>query len=126
GSSPHTRGTQADRSAWRNGARFIPAYAGNTAQPRVQSHAISVHPRIRGEHWNMSDTSRSLAGSSPHTRGTRFGGRVNVARRRFIPAYAGNTARIAGLTCERAVHPRIRGEHTSDHARGLAADGSSP
>ena len=50
-------------------------------------------------------------GSSPPTRGTRALGGGLVCRRRFIPAYAGNTTMTALFEMPLAVHPRLRGEH---------------
>ena len=45
---------------------------------------------------------------------------------RFIPARAGNTASIAPASGRNPVHPRSRGEHGHERARGLVVDGSSP
>ncbi len=50
GSSPHTRGTRVRGEHHAEAARFIPAYAGNTATVRKPGCWIPVHPRIRGEH----------------------------------------------------------------------------
>ncbi len=50
GSSPRTRGTHADLLAPLDGARFIPAHAGNTAGPAYSRRCKWVHPRARGEH----------------------------------------------------------------------------
>ena len=69
------------------------------------------HPRIRGEHINTPLLSTKRDGSSPHTRGARYGGGTVATPERIIPAYAGSTG---WLREERYVvkdHPRIRGEH---------------
>ena len=52
----------------------------------------TAHPRSRGEHPTISDSSRSAVGSSPLARGT-FGGNLLIAFLvRLIPARAGNIA----------------------------------
>ena len=50
GSSPHTRGTCACNRARRCERRFIPAYTGNMLRLLCWCLAVSVHPRIHGEH----------------------------------------------------------------------------
>ena len=112
GSSPHTRGTRsAEQSATRL-ERFIPAYAGNAASPMIFAPGQTVHPRIRGERKDGSDSTAELPGSSPHTRGTHRQQRRAVHLRRFIPAYAGNAAGWPARRRTGTVHPRIRGERT--------------
>ncbi len=65
-------------------------------------------------------------GSSPRARGTPRTRCCVCSIRRFIPAGAGNTCRVAGVTASVAVHPRGRGEHAfSDRSVDLSA-GSSP
>ena len=70
--------------------RFIPAYAGNVACARASSSGLPVHPRIRGERLSARFMTASTTGSSPHTRGTFVVEEDNKAKKRFIPAYAGN------------------------------------
>ena len=50
-------------------------------------------------------------GSSPHMRGTQQTGDSNDGPDRFIPAHAGNTARVALELLSGSVHPRTCGEH---------------
>ncbi|MCP1683093.1 hypothetical protein J2T29_002409 [Kerstersia gyiorum] len=50
GSSPHARGTRADRREGRSKRRFIPACAGNTQTWSGRGSSAPVHPRMRGEH----------------------------------------------------------------------------
>ena len=71
--------------------RFIPAYAGNTANMDKKPHTAAVHPRVCGEHRTLMLWSVRKAGSSPRMRGTprRLFPLVGIPR--FIPAYAGNT-----------------------------------
>ena len=70
GSSPHTRGTHDDGRAVQILIRFIPAYAGNAARSMPSCRPETVHPRIRGERSHGVSGSATVAGSSPHTRGT--------------------------------------------------------
>ena len=91
GSSPLTRGTRRYRRSRFWAWRFIPAYAGNTAAVLSVGIAISVHPRLRGEHPSEAARSEAANGSSPLTRGTRRAVVLWGRSRRFIPAYAGNT-----------------------------------
>ena len=71
--------------------RFIPAYAGNTKLIAGAVLALSVHPRLRGEHFLPWDFPAGRVGSSPLTRGTPAAHRAKRETERFIPAYAGNT-----------------------------------
>ena len=114
GSSPHTRGTRWRLSDEAGAFRFIPAYAGNAALHIVCVLPLAVHPRIRGERLDEARQLEPVIGSSPHTRGTPEFLRHAQAIQRFIPAYAGN-AWVAPTHCsDRSVHPRIRGERTSN------------
>ena len=71
--------------------RFIPAQAGNTATGAVSFSAPTVHPRAGGEHRGHGEGRGRLDGSSPRRRGTLEQVLIDQARRRFIPAQAGNT-----------------------------------
>ena len=91
GSSPRMRGTRCNYATRQNRQRFIPAYAGNTIIGGWIHAPLTVHPRVCGEHRVHSMPRCSQAGSSPRMRGTRPERRLARSRRRFIPAYAGNT-----------------------------------
>ena len=91
GSSPHTRGAPRIQLSRARRIWIIPAYAGSTAAPFVETGAGSDHPRIRGEHINAGDRVRVVAGSSPHTRGARVGDGAPLDGDGIIPAYAGST-----------------------------------
>ena len=56
------------------------------------------------------DADMMFSGSSPHTRGTLSPDEPLQARRRFIPAYAGNATLAPVEYALLTVHPRIRGE----------------
>ena len=132
GSSPPARGTRKHDRYFRGVHRFIPARAGNTECSRSTHSPPTVHPRPRGEHPTIRSTTGSMDGSSPPARGTRGPLRGQRRHGRFIPARAGNTARlrtslrrstgssppargtptyqVTGST-RHTVHPRPRGEH---------------
>ena len=126
GSSPHTRGTQAQEQGQGRHGRFIPAYAGNAVLIKLAATLNAVHPRIRGERAGEAAPSGVATGSSPHTRGTPGKIARNLGANRFIPAYAGNAFRrvpASGLT---TVHPRIRGERHPSINANRSTSGSSP
>ena len=70
GSSPLARGTQAMDTWDRLGGRFIPARAGNTQRPELLFTNRTVHPRSRGEHYEIENEPYEDTGSSPLARGT--------------------------------------------------------
>ena len=126
GSSPRSRGTRASAPPCPAAWGFIPALAGNTRKGRRWSFWLSVHPRARGEHMVSEQFRICLGGSSPRSRGTHPRFRGWVARRRFIPALAGNTAASAAFHAPHTVHPRARGEHAPVFAPRSLRNGSSP
>ena len=126
GSSPLTRGTPVvclRRIPW---GRFIPAYAGNSAQYVKLFSMKAVHPRLRGELSEESRRANRPRGSSPLTRGTQFFRRSISVIDRFIPAYAGNSERCSSWETSLPVHPRLRGELASPSSSPPANAGSSP
>ena len=126
GSSPLARGTRGRPLAGGGGGRFIPARAGNTADPENIRLYLPVHPRSRGEHWFSVRLLGQFNGSSPLARGTQGGaGGVRPAGR-FIPARAGNTRRSTSRLRGASVHPRSRGEHVWSKPGVSHATGSSP
>ena len=92
GSSPRGRGTLPPRSSPICVVRFIPAWAGNTLPACCWTSGRTVHPRVGGEHLKRLAYLLANSGSSPRGRGTPY--LYSSARfcRRFIPAWAGNTA----------------------------------
>jgi len=81
---------------------------------------------VRGEHLHIINTNAKGGGSSPRARGTRRAGAHRRARQRFIPACAGNTPGQLRRPQRRAVHPRVRGEHTAIATGVPMSYGSSP
>ena len=126
GSSPLARGTPRGQALAEHVDRFIPARAGNTKSSRYGPLSSAVHPRSRGEHGRAPPRQTSRIGSSPLARGTPARRRRRGARRRFIPARAGNTTPVPRCRRARTVHPRSRGEHDGDCWYWRADTGSSP
>ena len=126
GSSPLARGTLAPAGEPVDGARFIPARAGNTQPAPMSSARQAVHPRSRGEHTASARVAGAFSGSSPLARGTRAGGHVEPRLDRFIPARAGNTQGRPSPAGRRPVHPRSRGEHVASPSPTSWIRGSSP
>ena len=126
GSSPRGRGTPGPGQSAPSPTRFIPAWAGNTADCRIARLCPSVHPRVGGEHETGISHLPPKNGSSPRGRGTlRMCFRYRAAAR-FIPAWAGNTTLIAPTIAFPAVHPRVGGEHVTRALETIAGTGSSP
>ncbi len=71
GLSPLARGTQLRRSTQLNKPRFIPAGAGNTFIRTLPVIRVTVYPRWRGEHADLSNPYSRRSGLSPLARGTR-------------------------------------------------------
>ena len=84
------------------------------------------HPRIRGEHEGHRCEVEQAVGSSPHTRGAL----AQYSKPRWmsgiIPAYAGSTTESFRTERISSDHPRIRGEHVSEHPPVNVVAGSSP
>ena len=110
GSSPLARGTGGGGCLAGCWWRFIPAGAGNRKLAFGRPHSAPVHPRWRGEQSALDINLSACAGSSPLARGTAGPGNSSALRRRFIPAGAGNRARLREMRPRLAVHPRWRGE----------------
>ena len=126
GSSPPTRGTSPRCCIAPKPPRFIPAYAGNMPFRCGTLGVGAVHPRLRGEHPSQHSMQIQVNGSSPPTRGTSRGLRQRRNSRRFIPAYAGNMRQPTAPRSWDAVHPRLRGEHSTALCSVDSSAGSSP
>ena len=112
GSSPHTRGALRLVAKQALNTGIIPAYAGSTqAGPDDVRGRPQDHPRIRGEHHLGASICTSASGSSPHTRGALRPAPHSALSSRIIPAYAGSTVNLRGVSFTWWDHPRIRGEH---------------
>ena len=126
GSSPRLRGTRRPATEHRLDQRFIPAFAGNTANRPGGSGPPPVHPRVCGEHGPCCSGNERPCGSSPRLRGTPATTATYSSRWRFIPAFAGNTPGCRAGWSTRTVHPRVCGEHVLNLSLSGSAFGSSP
>ena len=126
GSSPRTRGTARRVARGRRAGRFIPAHAGNRPRRGGCGRRGSVHPRARGEQPSWRSIALISTGSSPRTRGTVRHPAWPGARRRFIPAHAGNRATCTCSSAYPPVHPRARGEQLYHLTVTGNVTGSSP
>ena len=126
GSSPLSRGIRPTWPRPRFSLRIIPALAGNTGSV-VKSRLVSGdHPRSRGEYSYRIAQQLLPGGSSPLSRGIRFGHQLGAFRPRIIPALAGNTSRCSMEIPRRRDHPRSRGEYAVGGRLVDVGDGSSP
>ena len=106
--------------------RNIPAYAGKTLTPPVQSSIPAEHPRVCGENLQIFRAMRGRMGTSPRMRGKRFLVPSAAVGARNIPAYAGKTG---GGGCGGgwgAEHPRVCGENYAKRKPLAYAAGTSP
>ena len=126
GSPPHARGIQT-REGWSvTYCGFTPACAGNTLFPRLRTLRIQVHPRMRGEYYNVTFILYHLNGSPPHARGILQIIRLLQLCIRFTPACAGNTTKSIMMVLLSQVHPRMRGEYKFLSVRSKWCKGSPP
>ena len=126
GSSPRGRGTRGEQLLDARVARFIPARAGNACRAWCAGFSPSVHPRAGGERPDTGHLTIEGDGSSPRGRGTPRGAEREAARRRFIPARAGNAYFMHFCSSVRSVHPRAGGERSVSNAVERDNTGSSP
>ena len=126
GSSPHVRGARWSR--WPDASRcgIIPACAGSTMLPARCPVRARDHPRMCGEHKDVTTEQIVQAGSSPHVRGAPEVTAGNSRTNGIIPACAGSTGGQSPVFVKRWDHPRMCGEHAVDTANGNAQAGSSP
>ena len=126
GSSPRGRGILCSNGFNPPPCRFIPAWAGNTATLRAALLIRPVHPRVGGEYYKVSVAGIATSGSSPRGRGIQIQYIKAFSRHRFIPAWAGNTARQEKWLPVTPVHPRVGGEYRTHEYLCIPQAGSSP
>ena len=105
---------------------IIPAHAGNRCISCWINDLGWDHPRTCGEQLARDCGLISLAGSSPHMRGT--GSPIHLAwhSSRIIPAHAGNSGLNRGGGSAWGDHPRTCGEQSVSPASIGGGGGSSP
>ena len=95
------RGKQGKTAKASDGARIIPAHAGQTPFGPRCSGRPPDHPRACGANRCVVTSTRRRIGSSPRMRGKRLQGIREQAQGRIIPAHAGQTVRFYAKTLER-------------------------
>ena len=135
GSSPHVRGAPFICSLSSSISGIIPACAGSTSTGVGAACPDRDHPRMCGEHINITTTVVIIKGSSPHVRGALMHRCDIQGRDGIIPACAGSTMRLARPVTRYWDHPRMCGEHyglrdvlddgvgSSPHVRGARLRG---
>ena len=88
--------------------------------------ALTVHPRVCGEHDILPRDRVVPAGPSPRVRGTHAVEHGRVEPGRSIPACAGNTVDLDIPAGSLSVHPRVCGEHSSRSTSARPVVGPSP
>ena len=126
GSSPLTRGKRPPVVSSMLRPGLIPAHAGKTISANLDGVPTAAHPRSRGENRTVTLYARGDLGSSPLTRGKRFGGFGGVSRVGLIPAHAGKTGCLGRIGGRRGAHPRSRGENIVRLWGRVERAGSSP
>ena len=94
--------------------------------PRIQRSIAADHPRACGANERFPTETVSEAGSSPRMRGKPVRSRRLRARRRIIPAHAGQTYRYGCGRHRQPDHPRACGANPVRTVPSLWASGSSP
>ena len=126
GSSPLTRGKPQHVAGHRLRDGLIPAHAGKTTSSMPRTSSSGAHPRSRGENRFCQGSGVSPKGSSPLTRGKRWGALTPDPYGGLIPAHAGKTPRRRRGGWTSGAHPRSRGENGPVRGCEAGAWGSSP
>ena len=109
GSSPRGRGNLCEISLYSVSFWFIPAWAGQSESFISSSAVCAVHPRVGGAISHRRAQARAYNGSSPRGRGNLPAYRFEGNKRRFIPAWAGQSSLSCPTNLVTAVHPRVGG-----------------
>ena len=109
GLSPPTRGNLASAEIERDGARSIPAHAGEPRAMVGRRQRMRVYPRPRGGTRRDHPLRHRFDGLSPPTRGNQQFAAVSRFQRRSIPAHAGEPHGRAIQPAAMRVYPRPRG-----------------
>ena len=126
GLSPRGRGKLRLRRVAADGARSIPAWAGETASVRSAKRLPRVYPRVGGGNHSRNLALSAGWGLSPRGRGKRRGRGASRPYGRSIPAWAGETKIIEYRTTLAAVYPRVGGGNVSAPRNGNGGNGLSP
>ena len=126
GSPPRGRGKVFPRARRAAGRGIIPALAGKSPAPLIQSLDSRDHPRVGGEKWLYLDDFFCLAGSPPHRRGkVGLDGGLSEAVG-ITPAQAGKSKLALCTPSCPTDHPRAGGEKVSPLSAVALSRGSPP
>ena len=126
GLSPRVRGNRSDAAFVQLRARSIPACAGEPVRRKARHRTIAVYPRVCGGTVAETQTRGAVHGLSPRVRGNpRLHSQV-YARRRSIPACAGEPSTMPRPMSSLRVYPRVCGGTPSRRAGPLPLHGLSP
>ena len=109
GLSPRGRGKQSVTCIACPSLRSIPAWAGETPPVLASKPSPTVYPRVGGGNEALRIGYHPALGLSPRGRGKLCCQRCPRRERRSIPAWAGETARVADRHKRPAVYPRVGG-----------------
>ena len=126
GSSPRVRGKPFALQVEMAYRRIIPASAGQTRTAMTRARAHADHPRECGANLTRSHNSENWSGSSPRVRGKPRRCPQACARRRIIPASAGQTWWQAWRWTATPDHPRECGANAPVRQVNAGGRGSSP
>ncbi len=126
GLSPLTRGNQGPAAARENARGPIPAHAG---QPNALTRCCAVpraYPRSRGATDALEESSLSIRGLSPLTRGNPNPARIFMFTEGPIPAHAGQPGARSPASSTAGAYPRSRGATLSKPSATCNPMGLSP
>ena len=126
GLSPRGRGKLWRRAHSRALCRSIPAWAGETCRYINAAAAVKVYPRVGGGNRARRGYNRDMGGLSPRGRGKPTSAMLPSSKPRSIPAWAGETARIATGQRKSEVYPRVGGGNADGWASSASPMGLSP
>ena len=126
GSSPRVRGKLAREPVLAYVDRIIPARAGQTRTVQAGIVVRADHPRACGANFKLSFALTVTSGSSPRVRGKHHGLLSAHARRRIIPARAGQTNPRRPVHGQNPDHPRACGANWNYAPPSPRLNGSSP
>ena len=113
GSPPHVRGPQAREIFEPIGGGITPACAGTTMMDGRQTNYLRDHPRMCGDHRELSKQPKACQGSPPHVRGPQVLQKLWQSSGGITPACAGTTCSPLDFLQFRGDHPRMCGDHGS-------------
>mgnify|MGYP001168673808 CR=1 FL=1 len=113
GPSPRAWGSRREEHVRQDQDRSIPTCVGLTLSVFGWKATTSVHPHVRGAHRTGRWSPSSCSGPSPRAWGSLRRTSTSRTNRRSIPTCVGLTPRPAARRELRAVHPHVRGAHSS-------------